>query len=264
MAKFYPIRDLIDSAIALDVANPNFAISDKETLLKEAAIKLGTMDYYRFFPLRTTMCTAYSSDSGYMSTFNWSSMVKPKMEDGMLVIPFDDALSKASPAIPKDQLDNAYFMGVMRVERPAWNTLSNPSMWSMQMFGIQVGNSNFDITSTLLSNTMDDLSTGQPRYTINRTKDQIEVLIPWGFGMLSWDLAVGFTSPEYVEPSKANHLLKFISYRFIESIIQARSGVQLDADFKISTDALNARLDKLKEDIDSLKQHAVLSIAQWN
>ena len=264
MAKFYPIKDLIDSAIALDVANPNFAISDKETLLKEAAIKLGTMDYYRFFPLRTTMCTAYSSDSGYMSTFNWSSMVKPKMENGMLVIPFDDALSKASPAIPKDQLDNAYFMGVMRVERPAWNTWSNPSMWSMQMFGIQVGNSNFDITSTLLSNTMDDLSTGQPRYTINRTKDQIEVLIPWGFGMLSWDLAVGFTSPEYVEPSKANHLLKFISYRFIESIIQARSGVQLDADFKISTDALNARLDKLKEDIDSLKQHAVLSIAQWN
>jgi hypothetical protein len=264
MAKFYPIKDLIDSAIALDVANPNLAISDKETLLKEAAIKLGTMDYYRFFPLRTTMCTAYSSTADSMSTFNWTTMVKPKMEDGMLVIPFDDALSKASPAIPKDQLDNAYFMGVMRVERPAWNTWSNPSMWSMQMFGIQVGNSNFDITSTLLSNTLDDLSTGQPRYTINRTKDQIEVLIPWGFGMLSWDLAVGFTSPEYVEPSKANHLLKFISYRFIESIIQARSGVELEGDFKIHTEALQARLDKLKEDIDSLKQHAVLSIAQWN
>ena len=264
MAKFSPIKDLIDSAIALDVANPNLAISDKETLLKEAAIKLGTMDYYRFFPLRTTMCTAYSSSSGYMSTFNWSTMVKPEMEDVMLVIPFEDALSKASPKIPADQLENAYFMGVIRVERPAWNTWSNPSMWNMQMFGIQVGNSNFDYQSTLLSNTLDDLSTGQPRYTINRTKDRIEVLIPWGFGMLSWDLAVGFNSPEYVEPSKANHLLKFISYRFIESIIQARSGVQLEGDFKISTDALQARLDKLKEDIDSLKQHAVLSLAQWN
>lgn len=264
MAKFSPIKDLIDSAIALDVANPNLAISDKEMLLKEAAIKLGTLDYYRFFPLRVTMCTAYSSDSGYMSTFNWSSMVRPVMEDGMLTIPFDDALSKASPRIPADQLDNAYFMGVMRVERPAWNTWSNPSMWNMQMFGIQVGNSNFDIESTVLSNTLDDLSTGQPRYTINRTKDRIEVLIPWGFGMLSWDLAVGFNSPEYVEPSKSNHLLKFISYRFIESIIQARSGVQLEGDFKISVDALQARLDKLKEDIDSLKQHAVLSGAQWN
>ena len=264
MAKFSPIKNLIDNAIALDVANPNLAISDKETLLKEAAINLGTMDYYRFFPLRVTMCTAYSSDSGYMSTFNWSSMVRPTMEDGMLTIPFEDALSKASPRIPADQLDNAYFMGVMRVERPAWNTWSNPSMWNMQMFGIQVGNSNFDIQSTILSNTLDDLSTGQPRYTINRTKDRIEVLIPWGFGMLSWDLAIGFNSPEYVEPSKANHLLKFISYRFIESIIQARSGVQLEGDFKSSVDALQARLDKLKEDIDSLKQHAVLSIAQWN
>ena len=115
MAKFSPIKDLIDSAIALDVANPNFAISDKETLLKEAAIKLGTLDYYRFFPLRVTMCTAYSSSSGYMSTFNWSSMVKPVMEDGLLVIPFDDALSKAVPKIPADQLDNAYFLCVMRV-----------------------------------------------------------------------------------------------------------------------------------------------------
>lgn len=264
MAKFSPIKDLIDSAIALDVANPNLAISDKEMLLKEAAIKLGTMDYYRFFPLRTTMCTAYSSSSGSVSTFDWSNMVKPKMEDGMLVIPFEDALSKASPKIPTDQLQNAYFMGVMRVERPAWNTWSNPSMWNMQMFGIQVGNSNFDLQQTTLSNTLDDLSTGQPRYTINRTKDRIEVLQPWGFGMLSWDLAIGFNSPEYVEPSKANHLLKFISYRFIESIIQARSGVQLEGDFKISIDALQARLDKLKEDIDSLKQHAVLSIAQWN
>ena len=263
MASFYPIKDLIDSAIALDVANPNLAISDKETLLKEAAIKLGTLDYYRAFPMRTTVCTAYSSDSGFVSTFNWSSIIKPIVEDGMLIIPFADALSKGSPKIPADQLEHAYFMGVMRVERPAWNTWSNPSMWNMQMFGIQVGNSNFDLMSTILSNTLDDLSTGQPRYTINRTKDRIEVLTPWGFGMLSWDLAIGFDSPEYVEPSKSDHLLKFISYRFIESIIQARSGVELDSDFKIHTEALQARLEKLKEECDSLRNHSVLHLAQW-
>ena len=264
MANFYPIKDLIDSAIALDVANPNLAISDKETLLKEAAIKLGTLDYYRAFPMRINMCTAYSSDSGYMSTFNWSNVVRPVMEDCMLVIPFTDVFSKGAPKVPADQIQNAYFMGVMRVERPAWNTWSNPSMWNMQMFGIQVGNSNFDLMSTVLSNTLDDLSTGQPQYTINRMKDRIEVLIPWGFGMLSWQIALGFTSPEYVEPSKSDHLLKFISYRFIESIIQARSGVELDGDFKISTEALKTRLEKLKEECDSLRNHSVLSINQWN
>ena len=264
MADFFPIKTLIDNAIALDVANPNLAISDKETLLKEAAISLGTLDYYRSFPMRNSMCTAYSSSSGYMSTFNWSSVVKPTMEDGMLVIPFDDALSKAVPSVPAEQMKNAYFLGVMRVERPAWNTWSNPSMWNMQMFGIQTGNSNFDLQSTILSNTLDDLSTGQPRYTINRMKNRIEVMIPWGFGMLSWDLALGFTSPEYVEPSKSDHLLKFISYRFIESIIQARSGVELEGDFKISTEALKTRLEKLKEETDSLKNHSVLHLAQWN
>lgn len=264
MADFYPIKTLIDNAIALDVANPNFAISDKETLIKDAAISLGTLDYYRAFPMRTTMCTAYSSSSNYMTAFNWSTVVKPSMEDGMLVIPFEDALSKAVPSVPADQMKNAYFLGVMRVERPAWNTWSNPSMWNMQMFGIQTGNSNFDLQSTILSNTLDDLSTGQPRYTINRMKNRIEVLIPWGFGMLSWDLALGFTSPEYVEPSKSDHLLKFISYRFIESIIQARSGVELQGDFKISVDALKTRLEKLKEECDSLRNHSVLHLAQWN
>lgn len=264
MAEFFPIQDLIDKAIALDVANPNFAISEKEALIKDAAVALGTLDYYRSFPMRTIMCTAYSSDSGYISTFNWSSVVRPKMEDGLLVIPFEDALSKAVPKVPEDQIKNAHFLGVMRVERPAWNTWSNPSMWNMQMFGIQVGNSNFDLQSTILSNTLDDLSTGQPRYTINRMKNRIEVLIPWGFGMLSWDLALGFTSPEYVEMSKVDHLLKFISYRFIESIIQARSGVELDGDFKIHTEALKEHLDRLKEQTDSLKNHSVLHLAQWS
>lgn len=264
MAEFYPIKTLIDQAIALDLANPNLAISDKEALLKEAAISLGTLDYYRAFPMRINLCTAYSSDSGYVSTFNWSNVVKPLMVDGMLVIPFNDVFSKGSPVVPSDQMQNAYFLGVMRVERPAWNTWSNPSMWSMQMFGIQVGNSNFDLMSTILSNTLDDLSTGQPQYTINRMKNRIEVLIPWGFGMLSWQLGIGFTSPEYVEPSKVDHLLKFISYRFIESIIQARSGVELDSDFKISTEALKTRLEKLKEECDSLRNHSVLCINQWN
>ena len=263
MANFYPIKTLIDQAIALDVANPNFAISDKETLIKEAAIQLGTLDYYRSFPMRINMCTAYSSSSGYISTFDWSNIVKPTMEDGLIVIPFEDVFTKGSPKIPSDQIKNAYFMGVMRVERPAWNTWSNPSMWNMQMFGIQVGNSNFDLQSTILSNTLDDLSTGQPQYTINRTKDRIEVMQPWGFGMLSWAMGIGFTSPEYVEPSKSDHLLKFISYRFIESIIQARSGVELEGDFKISTEALKTRLEKLKEECDSLRNHSVLYINQW-
>jgi len=264
MASFYPIKDLINNAIALDVANPNLAISEKETLLKEAAITLGTLDYYRCFPMRSVLMTAYSSSTGGVSTFNWNGMVQPQVEDGMLVIPFDQVFSRGTPNVPAEQLENVYFLGVMRVERPAWNTWSNPSMWNMQMFGIQTGaNQNFDLQQTILSNTLDDLSTGQPRYTINRMKNRIEVLQPWGFGMLAWDIALGFTSPEYVEPSKSDHLLKFISYRFIESIIQARSGVELDGDFKISTEALRARLDKLKEETDSLKNHSVLHLAQW-
>ena len=38
MAEFGPIRKIVDQALALDLANPNFSISQKESLLKEAAI----------------------------------------------------------------------------------------------------------------------------------------------------------------------------------------------------------------------------------
>ena len=94
-------------------------------------------------------------------------------------------------------------------------------------------------------------------------QDRIEVLQPWGFGLLAWDFAIGFTSPEYVEMSKSDWLCKFISLRFIESIIQAREGVQFDADFKLSTEALKERLKTLKEEVDSIKNHSVLHINQW-
>ena len=263
MADFVQIKQIIDDAIALDLANPNLAISTKEEALKEAAIRLGTLDYYRSFPMRINMETTYNSGYGNASTIDWSGLTPPVIQNGQMIIPFEDIFTKGSPRVPEEQLQNAYFFGVMRVSRPAWNTYSNPSMWDKQLLGIQVNNQNYDIMKTLLSNTLDELSTGQPRYTINRMQNRIEVLQPWGFGMLSWDFAIGFYSPEYIEMSKWDWLCKFISLRFIESIIQAREGVQFDADFKISTEALKERLKTLKEEVDSIKNHSVLHITQW-
>ncbi len=264
MADFYSIESIIDDAISLDLGNPNFSISEKEALIKKSAIRLGTMDYYRTFPMRIDFCTSYSSSTKGVSTFDWNGLTNPRVENGMLIIPFNDVFTKGAPRVPEDQVKNAHFLGVMRMERPAWNTWSNPSMWDFQMLGVQVNNSNFDIMKTLLSNTLDDLSTGQPRYTINRMANRIEVMQPWGFGLLSLACAIGFFSPEYVEMSRVDQLCKFISYRFIESIIQARAGVELDADFKISTKALEDRLSRLREEVDSIKNLSVLSTGMWS
>lgn len=263
MAANILIQQIIDDAINLDLANPNLSISTKEQALKESAIRLGTLDYFRSFPMRINMETMYNSGYGNASTFNWSGLSSPVIENGMMIIPFEKIYTEGSPKVPPEQLDNAYFLGVMRVSRPAWGTYSNPSLWDKQMLGVQMNYQNYDITKTLLSNTLDELSTGQPRYTISRMQNRIEVLQPWGWGILSWDFAIGFTSPEYVEMSKSDWLCKFISLRFIESIIQARDGVQFDADFKISTDALKERLKTLKEEVDSIKNHSVLHITQF-
>ena len=263
MADFSPVYKIIDDAITLDVANPNLAISTKEQALKEAAIRLGTLDYYRSFPMRINMETSYNSGYGTVSTFDWSGLTPPIIENGQMIIPFENIFTNGSPKVPAERIKDAYFLGVMRVERPAWNTYSNPSLWDKQLLGIQVNNTNYDIMKTLLSNTLDELSTGQPRYTINRMQNRIEVLQPFGFGMLAWDFAIGFFSPEYIESSKWDWLCKFISLRFIESIIQARDGIQFEADFKISTAALQERLKTLKDEVNSIKNHSVLHLTQW-
>ena len=258
-----PIRQIIDQAVALDLGNPNFQISTKESLIKEAAITLGCMDYFRSFPMRVSMSTTYNSGMGGNATFNWAGLVAPEVVNGNMVIPFEHVFTRGNPRVPREQLQNAHFIGVMRVERPAWNTYSNPSMWDKQMLGIQVNNTQFDITKTLLSNTLDDLSTGQPRYHINRMENRVEVLQPWGFGQLSWDFGIGFNNPEYAEISKIDFLCKFISLRFIESIIQSRDGVKFQGDFEISTEALKARLERLRTEVESIRSHSVLYLAQW-
>ena len=258
------MQKIIDAAIALDLANPNFAISSKEALLKDAAIMLGCMDYYRSFPLRVLYCTTYNSAGGGKSTFNWAGLTAPLLDNGAMYIPFDTFLQGGRPSIPTEQLDHAHFLGVIRIERPYWSNYSNPSMWEKQMFGFQVSNTTFDITSTLLGNTYDELATGQPKCWINRTQNRLEVMPPWGFGQIVIDAAIGFDSPEYVEMSKADYLCKFISKRFIESIIQARDGVEFEGDFKIHTEALQKRLEKLTEEVASIQNHSILHQAQWS
>lgn len=265
MAKFSPIKTIVDNAINLDLANPNLAISDKEAALKEAAISLGCLDYFRSFPMKVAMSTTYNSNTAGVTVYDWASGLSiPKMQDGYIIIPFEEVFANAVPKIPEDQKEHAYFLGIVRCERPAWNTYSNPGLWDKQLLGVQVNNTQFDIMKTILSNTLDDLSTGQPKYWIDRTKDCIFLESPWGFGQLSWEFALGFDSVEYAEYSKVDFLCKFISYRFIESIIQARDGVKLDADFEISTAALQKRLDRLYEEVDSIKNHSILYINTWS
>lgn len=268
MANFTPIREIIDRAINLDLANPNLSISDKEGLLKEDAITLGTLDYFRSFPLRVVYCTTYNSSGGGKTSFDWAGLTPPMLDNGGMYIPFDTFLTGGSPKIPEDQLKNAYFLGIIRAERPYWSNFSNPSLFEKQMFGFQItgsaGFSNYNIMDTILSNTMDDLSTGQPRCWVNRSQNRLEILAPFGFGQIELEGAIGFTSPEYVEMSKVDFLCKFISKRFIESIIQARDGVEFDGDFKIHTEALQRRLEKLTEQVESIQNHSILHQAQWS
>lgn len=264
MAKSSQVMKIINAALDLDLANPNLEISQKESLLRERAIMLGTMDYYRYYPRRSMYITTYSTTSNANDTFTWTGTTPPKQENGATYIPFEDLLTGSTPAC-KD-LDHAYFIGIMHGERLYFTQYSNPSLFSLQMFGFANPASvttNTDIMGLLYKNSLDELSTGQPEFTISMEDERVYITSPFGLGQLSFQTLWGYDTPEYVEIGNVDIVCKFISYRFIESIIQARDGVKFDADFQISTDALQKRLEKLKEETDSLKNHAVLYQASW-
>ena len=258
MANFPKIRPLLEQALSLDLGNPNGTISNLERNIREQAITLGTLDYYRCFPMKSVYITTYNSSTSGENVV-WPGTAPMKDDNGMY-IDFKDLLTRGQPAIPQEQLENAYVLGLLSVTRPAFSNLQNPSVWSTQMFGFIYGSSstNVDITSQLVQNSYDELSTGQAEYWIDRTKNRIHLISPFGLGQISIISALGFTTPEYVDMSKFDWLCKFVSYRFIESIITARESLQLEADFTISTDALQRRLEKLKEETDSLKNDSVL------
>jgi hypothetical protein len=247
MAKFSPIHEVIENAINLDLANPGFLISEKEQGLKDSAIYMGCLDYYRCWPMKVRMARKYG------------------MDGGQYTIPFDAVFNEGVPRIPKEQQKYAYFLGVMRVNKPSWNQMSNPNNFDRQLLGVSIQPNQYDPLKQITYETYEDLSTGQPQFDIDRTTSTINVMCPFGLGQLIWDFAVGFTNPEYVEMSKVDWLCTFISYRFIESIVQARSGIKLtNAGFDVSTAALEERLAYLREKVGKIKALSISYLCQWS
>ena len=265
MANFSPIKKVINAALDLDLANPNLAISQKESLLRERAIFLGTLDYYRVFPMRSLFVTTYATTSEN-GVFSWAGITPPHNDGkGNQYYEFEELLTLGNPSV-KD-LDHAIFLGLGHTERVSFANYSNPSIFSLQMFGwAQPGSTTYskDVMQLLYANTFDELSTGQPMYQISPEENRVYLMNPYGIGMESFYVYFGYDTPEYCSMTKVDFLCKFISYRFIEAIIQARDGVKLDADFQISTEALQKRLEKLYEEIDSIKNHSILFQAQWS
>lgn len=255
IAEAGPIHEVVEAAIALDLGNPGFLISEKEQGIKDAAIRLGLMDYYRYYPYRITIDKTYTIDNG------------APMEISVAQI-----LTAGRPQIPTEQQSNFYFLGLMRAHKPSVNTWSNPMNWNNQLLSASTGyyvsgttsSSNYNYLTRIALETAEHLSTGNgPRCDYDRVNGVVHIVPNFGIGQYIFDFGFGSTNMEYIEPSKVNFLCEFISYRLIESIVQARSGIKVDADFDISTQALENRLQYLREKTDQIKHLSLSHLAQW-
>lgn len=241
--RFAPIWTFIEDALNLDIGNPGFMISAQEQGLKKSAIRLGTTDYYRYWPFRVRTVHRYG------------------MHAENLTIPFEMVMSK----LDEEWKSHAHYLGIMRINKPSWNQLSNPANFDRYLLGVSLdGSNNYDIMKTIAYETYEHLSTGAPQYEVDMMHSLIKVTVPFGVGQLIVDHAIGFDTPEMVEMTKVDWLCKFISCRFIEAVIQARSGVVLDSDFTISTEALKERLNKLREEVDHIKKFAISPLVKWD
>jgi len=241
--RFYEISTIIRDALMLDIANPGFMISEQEQGLRSAAIHLGTIDYYRYFPFRIRTLHRFGNTQTN------------------LIIPFEFVISK----LDEEWRPYSYYLGVGRINRPSWNQLSNPNNFDRYLLGVNISNNNqYDIMKTIAYETYEHLSTGNAQYEVDRMHSTINVTCPFGTGQLIIDHHVGFKTPCLVEPSKVDFLCKFISLRFIEAVIQARSAIELDADFTISTEALKNRYEKLKEEVDHIKKYSLSYIVKFD
>ena len=117
---------------------------------------------------------------------------------------------------------------------------------------------------TLAYETYEHLSTGNAQYEIDRMHSTINITCPFGIGQLIIDHHVGFTTPALVDPTKVDMLCKFVSYRFIEAVIQSRSGIKLEADFEIATDALKERFNRLHEQVEDIKKKSIAYICKFD
>lgn len=241
--RFSPIWLVIEDALNLDISNPGYNITSVEQGLRNSAIRLGTMDYYRYWPFRVRTVHRYG-------------MGKENLE-----IPFESIMQK----VDDKWKPYAHYLGVLRMNKPSWNQLSNPMNFDRFLLGVST-NSTYqnDILKTLTYETYEHLSTGAPQYEVDMMNARVKVTVPFGIGQIIIDHAIGFVTPELVEMTKVDWLCKFISYRFIESIINARSAVKLDSDFDISTEALKERLAKLHEEVNNIKKYSIAHLCKWN
>lgn len=246
--------DFIERTIRLSLGNPIMLLCEKEKEIKEDAMHVGLMDYYRACPF---IQRTFHNLSG--------------MEGLNISIPFAQPIGMLDEKVQP----HAYYIGVVRADVSVGMSYQGLYSFDNYLLGTPLinplaaysGSGNlFSRTDfplkQLAYTTTTDLTTGEPSFIINRTTETVDVIGPVTIGQLMIEHGLGFYCWDKIEPSHVDLVSKFICKRLLESVITARTTIKLKSDFDIDVSSLEKQLEKietyLKEETSKYQRNNVL------
>lgn len=241
----------IEAYLRSQLGDPIVTALTEETDAIQNALNLALTSYWTAFP--HSWMTQYSSKA-----------------QGTITDTVDNIMNMAFYGNP-DAQENAYFLGVTRVEDGALGAIGNNI--DSYLLGVPYPNPSYkvypgalDLAEIVRYRTEVGIITGEIEVQYDEVLQAVKFLTPNAYGQFTVFYAFGFTEDSglnYVPNKHIDMLRKITAYEFVTAVINARAGIQVVADFKLDLTFLSKRRDELKTDAEKEMYNNQISTVMW-
>jgi hypothetical protein len=244
-------QNSIETYLRSQLGDPIVEALTEETDAIQNAINLALTSYWTAFP------------------HSWMTQYTSKAQ-GTVTDSIDNIMNSAFLGNPDAQA-KAFFLGVTRVEDGALGAIGNNI--DSYLLGVPYPNPSYkvypgalDLAEIVRYRTEVGIITGEIEVQYDEVLRVVKFLTPNAYGQFTVFYAFGFTEDAgllYVPSRHIDMLRKITAYEFITSVLNARGGIQVIADFKMDLTFLSKRRDELKEDVEKELYQNQISTVMW-
>lgn len=248
-------RDFVINRVKALVGDPVLAALPTEVAAVDTAIRMANLKYYTACP------------------YKYTSIVTVDVNDqGMYIQNIPDLIASAFNGAPDNVAQSAYYLGVLRFSDASFGTsVRSFDAWLLGVpIGSDLGTSGYGATNSSYGGTISapaiidydrmnldatnfGAMTGRAEFRIDTVKGIITYLMPAFYGQITVEHGFGVDDNSLVA-IPMNHFDIFSSivcFEFLSIIINARTSIELNADFRINVNELSKRRDEFRERIRS-------------
>lgn len=256
-------RDFLLTKVRASLGDPILAALPTELGAMDSAIRLAALKYWTACP------------------YIYQAVIIVDVSDaGQYILNVPDLISAAFTNAAPGVSDMAYYLGVRRVSDATFGTsVRSFDSWLLGVpigsdLGNAYGSSNFTIgTSVNAPNVIDydrmnldatnfSAMTGRVEYKLDRVQSGgpvtgigrqgiIIFTMPSYYGQVTVEHGFGFDDPNcsFIEMSHFDIFSRLVMYEFLDIVIQARTSIELQGDFRINTTELMNRRQALQQSV---------------